>query len=253
MDNNLIEAIRRLSKTDVLHVDPSLLRYMTHLIDEQIPYLSKMSYLRKIFDETGPRDVLDFGCGKGAWKKRIEDIGHSWRGIDLHESTDFADPNRAGIHIDTYDGRRLPYSDGEFDIVYSCQSFEHVEDPHLSMSECSRVLKSGGFFVGSVSFLEPYHAYQTFCYSPYGFCRLAEQHGLMPQSISPESDALFWITRKLSRISEVSFDVKCGPIDFLADVLGAKFSKLPVKAQVSLGLQFCGTFNFLMIKHNARR
>ncbi len=39
----------------------------------------------------------------------------------------------------------------------------------MALSEISRVLKhTTGVFAGSVSFLEPYHPWSTFGYSPYG-------------------------------------------------------------------------------------
>ncbi len=41
-------------------------------------------------------------------------------------------------------GERLPFVDGAFDIICSFLVMEHVQDPHLVLSEATRVLKPGG-------------------------------------------------------------------------------------------------------------
>jgi hypothetical protein len=40
------------------------------------------------------------------------------------------------------------------------------------------VLKVGGYLVGSVSHLEPYHGYSTFNYTPYGFRIICQRYAL---------------------------------------------------------------------------
>jgi SAM-dependent methyltransferase len=43
------------------------------------------------------------------------------------------------------DASKLPFSQGEFDVVFSFSVFEHLESPTLVMKEISRVLRPGGF------------------------------------------------------------------------------------------------------------
>lgn len=47
-------------------------------------------------------------------------------------------------------GEAIPFTDGHFDIVYSCNVLEHVEDPAKVLAESLRVLKPGGHLVFNV-------------------------------------------------------------------------------------------------------
>lgn len=241
----LLDALRLSQK---LNVDPSLLALIQHAIDPLRPRATILDHLVAAHANGRRRTALDFGCGEAAWKENIEAVGFVWTGVDLHDSTDFANERCGDVAIDRYDGAILPYADASFDVVFSCQSFEHVLDPYLSMSECVRVLKPAGVFTGSVSFLEPYHAYQTFSYTPYGFMKVAARCGLELKQVAPQEDGLFWLLRKVGRISAVDAAAALSRTDLLVRLFGDAFARLPVKQQTSLELQFCATFNFRMEK-----
>ncbi|XPV75576.1 MAG: glycosyltransferase [Desulfovibrio sp.] len=49
-----------------------------------------------------------------------------------------------GLDFMCCDGRRLPFEDGEFDLVIGCALLEHINDVDLFFSELNRVLKPGG-------------------------------------------------------------------------------------------------------------
>lgn len=52
-----------------------------------------------------------------------------------------------GHHLVSYpkvDMQKMPFADGEFDLVVHSDTLEHVPDPLQGLSECSRVLKAGG-------------------------------------------------------------------------------------------------------------
>lgn len=51
----------------------------------------------------------------------------------------------------------LPFPDGVADLVIMQGVLEHVEDAHLTVAECHRVLKPGGLFYTEMPFLQPYH------------------------------------------------------------------------------------------------
>lgn len=48
------------------------------------------------------------------------------------------------------DACALPFADQSFDIVVAAEIFEHLDDDERAMSECARVLRSGGVFVVTV-------------------------------------------------------------------------------------------------------
>lgn len=117
--------------------------------------------LQKIIQIVDLQDkvILDQGCGEGVW---------------MHQFTRFTDPkNVHGFDIDPesiekfekYNSRfekteqilaqnlkisgaeKLPYEDNTFDIVFSNEVLEHVEDDVKSSAEVLRVLKPNGLFI----------------------------------------------------------------------------------------------------------
>lgn len=55
------------------------------------------------------------------------------------------------------DGQRLPFSDEEFDLVFSKHVFEHLPNPQLALEEIDRILQPGGTFIVLVP--NPSHYY----------------------------------------------------------------------------------------------
>jgi ubiquinone/menaquinone biosynthesis C-methylase UbiE len=91
---------------------------------------------------------LDLSCGRRKdVKELVESKGHEWVGIDIIDE-------QFVIKADAHD---LPFPDESFDIVYSGASFEYYHDPFKVGKEVSRVLKPGGFFLGLIPFIQPWH------------------------------------------------------------------------------------------------
>lgn len=136
--------------------------------------------------EESPK-LLDFGSGGGGAVKTLRKYlpNMSYTGIDL--SVDAA-PDDPSLRFVAYDGVTMPFDDGSFDLCFTKQVLEHVMDPHCAAREISRVLRPGGKLVGSVSFLEPYHAFSTFNWSPYGLVSVFSQYGLRVDELRPGID-----------------------------------------------------------------
>lgn len=103
--------------------------------------------LSSIVDVAG-RDVLDAGCGQGAFVSRLQRAGARAHGLEVDERTLDA-ARKAGVEgsrLTLGDGRTLPYPDGAFDCVCFIFSFHHVPavvQPAVLM-EVARVLRLGG-------------------------------------------------------------------------------------------------------------
>ena len=54
-----------------------------------------------------------------------------------------------GTRFEVADLRRLPFGDGEFDLIVSFETIEHVPDPETVLDELARVLKPGGLLLVS--------------------------------------------------------------------------------------------------------
>ena len=114
----------------------------------KVPYhLSKemLSYIPRAKNDNSY--VLDLGCGTGLHRGVCEKAGYKYIGMD------YASPQAAFWG----DGHALPFADASIDFVISIAVLEHVQYPWIMASEVRRVLKPGGRFIATLSFLEPFH------------------------------------------------------------------------------------------------
>ena len=98
-----------------------------------------------------PDTVLDVGCGWGAVVKLLRAYGITAYGVDNAEAL-------KGIWKDDYfsfaDARSLPFGNKEFDIVFSSDFFEHIEEEDIGRvaNEMRRV---GNLVLAEIAFEVP--------------------------------------------------------------------------------------------------
>ncbi|MEO0062440.1 MAG: hypothetical protein RLZZ08_1000 [Pseudomonadota bacterium] len=147
---------------------------------------SAIELARAAYPRGGPCAVLDLGCGEGGSRSSFlaMDPAVNWRGVDIEESPEVRARTGDFVDISTFDGVNLPYPDNSFDVIYCHQVLEHVTFPHELLAEVARTLREGGVFVGSVSYLEPYHSFSMFNFTPVGFLFAMGHAGLQTELIS---------------------------------------------------------------------
>src|SRR5262249_3897249 len=94
--------------------------------------------------------VLDMGCGIGLTDSYLVEHFGQVHGVDLSESLiKKAHETNPGAFYKAYDGRKLPFSDGSFDLVFAMVVFHHVEPAEWDRlaSEMTRVARPGGIVV----------------------------------------------------------------------------------------------------------
>ena len=99
--------------------------------------------LDDLFASVEPRSLLDVGCGEGVltqrWARELEP--RRVVGIDLDDPLIAAEWERHGAPNLTYIAQRaerLPFADGEFDLVTAIEVLEHVPDPAHTVAEMAR-------------------------------------------------------------------------------------------------------------------
>ena len=85
----------------------------------------------------GPADsVLDVGCGDGRVGAALRELCSA-----RVEGVDVAVQSSAVIPVQPFDGTRLPFEDGAFEIVTLSDVLHHASDPLTLLRECLRVAR----------------------------------------------------------------------------------------------------------------
>jgi SAM-dependent methyltransferase len=88
--------------------------------------------------------ILEIGAGTGQQAQLLASYGYDVVALDM------ADSNYAGSRIfpvADYDGKNIPFPDANFDVVFSSNVLEHIDDLGPLLRECNRVLKPDGIHV----------------------------------------------------------------------------------------------------------
>lgn len=97
--------------------------------------------------------VLEVGCGAGEFALAL-----AARGAAHVDAVDFssaavgiaagkAEGSGLPVVFRVADAQRLPFEDGSYDVVFSCECLEHVPEPAVALGEMARVTRAGGGLV----------------------------------------------------------------------------------------------------------
>ena len=91
--------------------------------------------------------VLDIGCGAGLNSRALSAKGHTVVGVDISREA-IRKYRASGFEGEVCDLEKgFPFPDSSFDLVFSSEVIEHLQDPLRMLGESERVLKPGGRFV----------------------------------------------------------------------------------------------------------
>ena len=93
--------------------------------------------------------VLDAGCGTGGTMKEVADSARIC-GCDCSPHALAFCRRRGFTNVAAGDLSALPYADGTFAAVLSCDVLEHVPDDRAGLAEMVRVLQPGGHLIITV-------------------------------------------------------------------------------------------------------
>lgn len=98
-----------------------------------------------------PGSTLDVGCGDGALLAELARRGFGGRraGVEIAEpaAAIAREALGAAAEIGLFDGSRLPFGDGEFELGVLSHVLEHVPDPAALLAETARVCRTVVFEV----------------------------------------------------------------------------------------------------------
>ena len=125
--------------------------------------------------------LLNLGSGMGGDKAYLTSRGFRVIALDTFASS------RTSV---VGDGHFLPFKDSVFDVAAAIKVLEHLHSPPAAVAEIGRVVKPGGYFIGSVAFLEPFHSESYFNMSHLGITHLLRENGFRVETLFPGWDFL---------------------------------------------------------------
>ena len=140
-------------------------------------------------------DVLLVGCGDAGEKPHLDRLGFHTVGFDVSvgSAADFL----ADVH-------RMPVRDNTFDVVLSMQVLEHLTEPWIAVEQIARVLRPGGWFVGSVAFLKPYHT-SYYHMTHFALLHLFQSRGLRVTKLAGAQSVAFSILSEMLPLGSAAF------------------------------------------------
>ena len=97
-----------------------------------------------------PTAILDVGCGTGQLLRTAEQRfpTSTLEGVDaargMIKQAQAVLPGRSRIRFQVATAEKLPFANGQFDLVFSTMTFHHWEDQRGAIAEVARVLKPSG-------------------------------------------------------------------------------------------------------------
>ena len=90
---------------------------------------------------------LDYGAGRGIVKQmNFKGLAKHVAGVDPEEGI-YGNPFLDEARQIALSDNKIPYDDNTFDIVFSDNVMEHIQQPGIVLAEIIRVLKPGGVFL----------------------------------------------------------------------------------------------------------
>jgi malonyl-CoA O-methyltransferase len=103
--------------------------------------------LKTELEKVNPSTVLELGCGKGRFLRRLNEFYPNIKYYGIDASPEMLKSVPEPIETKVANLLNVPYSDESMDFVFSVEAFEHAIDIKNAALEAKRLLKNGGTLI----------------------------------------------------------------------------------------------------------
>ncbi len=121
--------------------------WQIRLYRKSIKKKETMRAVRRLLPPLEGKRCLEVGCATGTSSWLLRQCGGEWVSADFQPEQVESARRLIGDRVELIDKRRLPFDDGEFDVVVGLNFLEHLHDDVGFLREMVRVLKMGGQFL----------------------------------------------------------------------------------------------------------
>jgi 2-polyprenyl-3-methyl-5-hydroxy-6-metoxy-1,4-benzoquinol methylase len=170
--------------------------------------------------------ILEVACGRGGFSRLLASKGAIVCGADFSESAIgiakeklLRDPALADrVTYVQADAQNLPFNEGSFDVVVSCETIEHVPDPRAAVREMYRVCKPGGLLYlttpNYLNFMGLYLIYAKVVHPGLKSSQPLDRRHLFPQVRQHVTKAGWKIMRTDGTVHQFPFIPRRNPVQF---------------------------------------
>ena len=138
------------------------------------------SWLHKVALNEAHGIMLDYGCGGQPYKNFFMPK------ISRYIGTDVAAAEGVYLDFEIEPGQCLPLEDSSIDTLLSTQALEHIDNFEFYLSECARLVRSGGVLILTAPMQWRHHEipYDYWRFTKFGLISLLERHEFSIKSIT---------------------------------------------------------------------
>jgi len=103
--------------------------------------------LKKFVNKRKPNLSLEVGCGDGYFSEMVSNLSKKIAAVDVNKRIADSVLREKNVTFKIADGRKLPFKGNTFDLVFSVDVVEHIDEDQQFINESLRVLKKNGLLI----------------------------------------------------------------------------------------------------------
>ena len=133
-----------MSETNI-QLDDECKRWQQKLFNGSLRRKVKLKRIQSLLGNTAQLNCLEISAGDGIISQTLRQHGGRWRSLAINQSAATSLAQFHASSIPAYEGEKLPFPDGHFDLLVIVDSLKNITDDYAFIQECHRIINSSGW------------------------------------------------------------------------------------------------------------